>query len=58
MTRIKAKYEVQIFRSATADELFDIFTFWRNSLEIELHKVDYANCGTYHELTIVYCFKN
>lgn len=48
---------VQIFRTTDVDELEHIFNFWRNGLEIELTHVNYTNCGEYHELCIVYEFK-
>ena len=57
MNKQTKPYYVQIFRTQTAEELDHIFNFWRNGLEIELSHVNYTNCGEYHELCIVYYFK-
>lgn len=57
MKKINKNYNVQVFRTEEFDELVHIFNFWKNGLNIEFHTITYTNCGEYHEMCIIYSFK-
>lgn len=58
MVQIKGNYEVQVFRTTEAEELMYVFAVWKNSIDISIYSVAYTNCGSHHEMTVVYKFKN